>query len=84
MGTSCASDGVTPTVTQLLDRRSPPATGTLRSMRHEVGVVEYPDGGRYAVAVFTQSQTTEQHQPHLDSAIGRIGHLLITQLRLTA
>jgi beta-lactamase class A len=59
-------------------------TGTLRSMRHEVGVVEYPDGGRYAVAVFTQSQNTEQHQPHLDSAIGRIGHLLITQLRLTA
>jgi beta-lactamase class A len=57
-------------------------TGTLRSMRHEVGVVEYPDGGRYAVAVFTQSQSLAPHQPHLDHAIGRVGHLLITQLRL--
>lgn len=30
-------------------------TGTLPTLRSEVGVVEYPDGGRYAVAVFTRA-----------------------------
>ncbi|MYZ41175.1 serine hydrolase, partial [Streptomyces sp. SID4917] len=30
-------------------------TGTLPSVRNEIGVVEYPDGGRYAVAVFTRA-----------------------------
>ena len=32
-------------------------TGTLPTLRNEVGVVEYPDGGRYAVAVFTRSRS---------------------------
>lgn len=57
-------------------------TGTLLGLRHEVGVVEYPDGHRYAVAVYTQSTSRAAHQPHLDAAIGRAGHLLVTQLRL--
>ncbi|GAA1419517.1 hypothetical protein GCM10009601_16460 [Streptomyces thermospinosisporus] len=30
-------------------------TGTLPTVRNEVGVVEYPDGGRDAVAVFTRT-----------------------------
>lgn len=57
-------------------------TGTLLGLRHEVGVVEYPDGHRYAVAVYTQSASRASHQPHVDAAIGRTAHLLVTQLRL--
>ncbi len=58
-------------------------TGTLLGLRHEVGVVEYPDGHRYAVAIYTQSASRAAHQPHLDAAIGRAAHLLVTQLRLS-
>ncbi len=32
-------------------------TGSLPTVRNEVGVVEYPDGGRYAVAVFTRASS---------------------------
>ncbi|MFD0888778.1 serine hydrolase, partial [Streptosporangium algeriense] len=45
-------------------------TGTLPTIRNEVGVVEYPDGGRYAVAVFTRSYGTAQNQPRADAVIG--------------
>lgn len=57
-------------------------TGTLLGLRHEVGVVEYPGGGRYAVAVLAQSASRGSHQPHVDAAVGRAAHLLVRRLRL--
>ncbi|MBP2705993.1 serine hydrolase [Microbispora sp. RL4-1S] len=56
-------------------------TGTLPTVRNEVGVVEYPDGGRYAVAVFTRSLSTAQNQPRADAAIGTAARMAIDQLR---
>ncbi|WP_310737971.1 MULTISPECIES: serine hydrolase [unclassified Microbispora] len=56
-------------------------TGTLPTLRNEVGVVEYPDGGRYAVAVFTRSLSTAQNQPRADAAIGAAARIAIDQLR---
>ncbi|MGW4328026.1 serine hydrolase [Nocardia sp. NPDC004573] len=45
-------------------------TGTLPGVRNEVGVVEYPDGKCYAVAVFTRAATLVQRLPEVDRAIG--------------
>jgi beta-lactamase class A len=56
-------------------------TGTLPTLRNEVGVVEYPDGGRYAVAVFTRSFGTAQNQPRADAAIGTAARLAIDEIR---
>ncbi|WP_026343217.1 serine hydrolase [Nocardia sp. BMG111209] len=56
-------------------------TGTLPGLRHEIGVVEYPDGGRYAVAVFTRAETLEQRLPHVDRAIGAAAYEAVEQLR---
>jgi beta-lactamase class A len=56
-------------------------TGTLPTLRNEVGVVEYPDGGRYAVAVFTRSYGTAQNQPRADAAIGTAARIAIDHLR---
>lgn len=50
-------------------------------IRNEVGVVEYPDGGRYAVAVFTRSRSTDPRQPAIDAAIGETARLAIERLR---
>ncbi|WP_338692836.1 serine hydrolase [Streptomyces sp. Q6] len=56
-------------------------TGTLPTLRHEVGVVEYPDGGRYAVAVFTRAARTAVNQPAADAAIGTAARLAVEALR---
>lgn len=56
-------------------------TGTLPTIRNEVGVVEYPDGGRYAVAVFTRSLSTASVQPRADAVIGTTARLAIDRLR---
>jgi beta-lactamase class A len=56
-------------------------TGTLPTMRHEIGVVEYPDGGRYAVAVLTQTASTAATQPRADAAIGAVARLAVERLR---
>ncbi len=45
-------------------------TGSLVTWRNEAGVVEYPDGRRYAVAVFTRAATVDDPQPAIDAAIG--------------
>jgi beta-lactamase class A len=45
-------------------------TGTLPGVRNEIGVVEYPDRTRYAVAVFTRAATLAQRLPEVDRAIG--------------
>jgi beta-lactamase class A len=56
-------------------------TATLPTMRHEVGVVEYPDGGRYAVAVLTQTGSPAPTQPRADAAIGTAGRTAVELLR---
>ena len=56
-------------------------TGTLPSLHNEVGVVAYPDGRRYAVAVFGRSSTFSLRQPLLDRAIGAAARVAVDALR---
>lgn len=56
-------------------------TGTLPGIRNEVGVVTYPDGGRYAVAVFTVAESLASQQPAVDAAIGHAGRVAVDALR---
>ncbi|MQY04048.1 serine hydrolase [Actinomadura macrotermitis] len=56
-------------------------TGTMATIRNEAGVVEYPDGGRYAVAVFTRSLLPVAVLPQADAAIGTAARLAIEALR---
>ncbi|WP_436771395.1 serine hydrolase [Yinghuangia sp. YIM S09857] len=58
-------------------------TGTLLTIRNEVGVVEYPDGGRYAVAVFTRAHAPLAVAPQADAAIGAAARLAVQHLRAT-
>jgi beta-lactamase class A len=56
-------------------------TGTLPTIRNEVGVVEHPDGGRYAVAVFTRSSSRAQKNPAADAVIGPAARAAVDELR---
>ncbi|MFD3517496.1 serine hydrolase [Streptomyces sp. NPDC058657] len=56
-------------------------TGSLPTLRNEVGVVEYPDGGRYAVAVFTRAASTAATLPPADAVIGTTARLAVDALR---
>jgi beta-lactamase class A len=56
-------------------------TGTLPIIRNEAGVVEYPDGGRYAVAVFTRSSSLAQKNPAADAVIGAAARHAVDALR---
>ena len=56
-------------------------TGTLPFIRNEVGVVEYPDGARYAAAVFTMAARAAMHQPAADHVIGTVARMAIDALR---
>jgi beta-lactamase class A len=59
-------------------------TGTLLFWRNEVGVVEYPNGERYAVAVFTRSWSLASRRPAVDAVIGTAGRLATEILRSRA
>ena len=56
-------------------------TGTLPAVRNEAGVLTYPDGHRYAVAVFTHAESLAERQPAVDTAIGRTARLAVDHLR---
>ncbi|MEV3854249.1 serine hydrolase [Streptomyces sp. NPDC050095] len=56
-------------------------TGSLPTLRNEVGVVEYPDGGRYAVAVFTRTAQTAGTLPAADAVIGTAARIAVDALR---
>lgn len=57
-------------------------TGTLIGIRNEAGVVEYKDGGRYAVCVFTRAHDwLPRKQPAADAVIGTAGRLAVDHLR---
>lgn len=59
-------------------------TGTLPAVRNEAGVVTYPDGRQYALAVFTRAVTLSERQPAVDSSIGRAARLAVDHLRAIA
>jgi beta-lactamase class A len=52
-------------------------------IRNEIGVVTYPDGRRYAVAVFTHSYRGTSRQPAIDQAIGAAAAFAIEHIRGT-
>lgn len=56
-------------------------TGTLPGIRNEAGVVEYPDGGRYAVGVFTVGHTFDYRLPAADAVIGTTARMATEHLR---
>jgi beta-lactamase class A len=56
-------------------------TGTLPAVRNECGVVTYPDGRQYAVAVFTRSRVLDDRQPQVDASIGTAARLAVEHLR---
>ncbi|AZH82030.1 serine hydrolase [Plantibacter sp. PA-3-X8] len=56
-------------------------TGTLFFIRNEAGVVEYPDGGRYAVGVFLRESSLELRHPDADRAIGTVARVAVDALR---
>ena len=56
-------------------------TGTVPTWRNEAGVVTYPDGRQFAVAVFTQAWDDADRQPAIDSAIGQAAFAAIEHLR---
>lgn len=56
-------------------------TGTLPFLRNEAGVVTYPDGGRYAVAVFARATSPESRQPDQDRVVGTLARIAVDHLR---
>jgi beta-lactamase class A len=56
-------------------------SGTLPTVRNEVGVLEFADGRRFAVAVFTRSASTALTLPEADASIGHAARLALEALR---
>lgn len=65
------------------DVRVAAKTGTLPGHHIEAGVVHYPDGGRYAVAVFAGTAGLAPVQPAVDRAIGRAARTAVEHLRVS-
>jgi beta-lactamase class A len=57
-------------------------TGTFGGRyRNEAGVFEFPDGGRYAVSVFTRGHELYTRPLDIDDAIGEAARVAVTELR---
>lgn len=56
-------------------------TGTLPGLRNEAGVVTYPDGHEYAVAVFTRDDDFRSRSTTQDHFVGRAGRLAVEAIR---
>lgn len=56
-------------------------TGTLPTIRNEVGVIDYGDGGRFAVAVFTRAVDARSQAPERDAFIGFAAARAVEALR---
>jgi beta-lactamase class A len=56
-------------------------TGTLPGIHNEVGVVTWPDGRRFAVAVFTRSDEMALRAPATDAAIAAAARAAVDHLR---
>jgi len=59
---------------------------TVSLARNEVGVFEFPGGGRYAVAVFTRQEGRDLvlHDASASAVIGTIAQLAVDYLRTAA
>lgn len=55
--------------------------GLMGVVRNEAGVVSYPDGRAFAVAIFTRSDPGATNTAEIDAGIGTVARLLIDQLR---
>lgn len=55
-------------------------TGTIGIVRNEIGVVEFPDGRRFAAAVFSRSHRYGYRQPKVDALIGIVAAALVGEL----
>ncbi|GAA2810259.1 serine hydrolase [Kribbella solani] len=58
-------------------------TGTLPGLRNEAGVVTYPDGRDYAVAVFTRDDDFRSRSSARDHFLGRAARMAVEELRRT-
>ncbi|WP_033341122.1 serine hydrolase [Catenuloplanes japonicus] len=56
-------------------------TGTVLTMRHEIGVVEHADGAAYAIVALTESRVPAVIQPAAESAMAHVARLLRDLLR---
>jgi beta-lactamase class A len=58
-------------------------TGTFGGRyRNEADVFEFPDGGRYAVSVFTSGRELYTRPLDIDDAIGEAARVAVTELRI--
>lgn len=51
-------------------------TGTIGVVRNEIGMVEFPDGRKHAIAVFVRTDEFRSNNPDADRLIGTVGRLL--------
>ncbi|MET9341117.1 serine hydrolase [Nonomuraea sp. NPDC003804] len=63
------------------DVRISAKTGTIFGVRNEAGVVEYPDGRRYAVAVYLRPRSLGYRLPKADAVIGAVAREAVDELR---
>ena len=56
-------------------------TGTVLTMRHEMGVVEHADGGVYAIVALTESRVPAVIQPAAEATMARVARSLRDLLR---
>ncbi|MEU0103371.1 serine hydrolase [Streptomyces sp. NPDC006267] len=56
-------------------------TGTLPGLHMEAGVVGYPDGRRYAVAVFARTRELAATRTAVDAALGATARIAVDSLR---
>jgi beta-lactamase class A len=59
-------------------------SGSLGSLRHDVGVFEFPDGEAYAVAVFTRAARPDMVLPGAEGVIGEAARVAVNALRSSA
>ncbi len=57
-------------------------TGTLLTLRHEIGVVEHADGQAFAVVALTESRVAAAQQPGAEAVMARVARRLRDHLRL--
>jgi beta-lactamase class A len=50
-------------------------------IRNEAGVIEYPDGGRYAAAVFTRATKAWVGENEINATIGRTAAEAVRRIR---
>ncbi|WP_344312737.1 serine hydrolase [Fodinicola feengrottensis] len=62
-------------------RVSAKSGGLLGVVRNEAGVIQFPDGSRYAAAVFTRALTHPANDSHINTAIGLAAANAVATLR---